>query len=131
MRSKDGFATGARDGLPKSLQRLPGTGRKEEWFDGGICSTLASPFWNTNIPVQEILQKLDTVTAQLETVTNESVREVSILKADLENEQEARRGWQDKAATQRERLSLMVCHSQALYGCGSSLGRNRHGLCLC
>jgi hypothetical protein len=71
------------------------------------------------------------VTAQLEAVTKESAREVSVLKADLENEKEARRGWQDKAATQRERLSLMVCHSQALHGCGSSLSRNRHGLCLC
>ena len=71
------------------------------------------------------------MTAQLETVTNESAREVSVLKADLENEKEARRGWQDKAAMQRERLSSMVCHSQALYGCGSSLDRNRRGLCLC
>lgn len=131
MRSRDGSATGAGNGLSKSLQGLPGTGRKEEWVDGGTCSSSASPFRTTNIPVQEILQKLDTVTAQLETVTKESAREVSVLKADLENEKEARRGWQDKAATQRELLSSMVCHSQVLYGCGSSLGRNRHGLCLC
>ncbi|PMD21780.1 hypothetical protein NA56DRAFT_645570 [Hyaloscypha hepaticicola] len=81
--------------------------------------------------MEEILQKLDTVTAQLETVTNESAREVSVLKADLEDQKKARRGWQDEAAAQRERLASMVCHSQALYGCGSSLGRNRHGLCLC
>jgi hypothetical protein len=44
MRSKDGFATGAGDGLPKSLQGLPGTGRKEEWVGGGTCSSSASPF---------------------------------------------------------------------------------------
>jgi hypothetical protein len=44
MKSKDGFATGAGDGLPKSHQGLPGTGRKEEWVDGGTCSSSASPF---------------------------------------------------------------------------------------
>jgi hypothetical protein len=48
-------------------------------------------------------------------VTKENSREVSILKADLESEKEARRGWQDKAVTLRGSLSSMVCNSQALY----------------
>ncbi len=52
--------------------------------------------------------KLDTVTAQLDMVKSDSTREVSILKADLENEREARRNWQDKAGTLRERISAMV-----------------------
>ncbi len=71
------------------------------------------------------------MTAQLESVTKESAREVSVLKADLESEKEARRVWQDKAAVQRGRLLSMVCYTQVLYGYGSSFGRNRHGLCLC
>jgi hypothetical protein len=62
--------------------------------------------------LQEILQKLDAVTAQLDTATKKNAREVSILKADLESEKEARRGWQDKAVTQRDRLLLMVCSSR-------------------
>jgi hypothetical protein len=57
---------------------------------------------------QEILAKLDAVTARLDTVANESARETSILKADLESEKEARRAWQDKSATLRDRLSSMV-----------------------
>lgn len=59
--------------------------------------------------------KLNAATAQLHTVTKESAREVSILKADLESEKEARRGWQDKAVTLRERLTSMVCKSEPLY----------------
>jgi hypothetical protein len=59
--------------------------------------------------LQDILAKLGDVTARLDTVTNESAKEVSILKADLESEKEARRAWQDKAGTLRERLSSMVC----------------------
>jgi hypothetical protein len=65
--------------------------------------------------LEEILQNLDVVMAQLDTVTKENSREVSILKADLESEKEARRGWQDKAVTLRGSLSSMVCNSQALY----------------
>ncbi|KAE9364678.1 hypothetical protein N431DRAFT_421835 [Stipitochalara longipes BDJ] len=57
--------------------------------------------------VEEILIKLDAVEAQLDTVVKDSAREVSILKADLESEKEARRGWQDKAGTLRERISSM------------------------
>ena len=57
---------------------------------------------------QEILAKLDAVTARLDTVANESAREASILKADLESEKEARRAWQDKSATLRDRLSSRV-----------------------
>jgi hypothetical protein len=52
--------------------------------------------------------KLDAVTAQLDMVTSDSTREMSILKADLENEIEARRNWQDKAGALRERISAMV-----------------------
>jgi hypothetical protein len=81
--------------------------------------------------LEEILQKLDVVTAQLDTVRKESAREVSILKADLESEKEARRGWQDKAVTLRGSLSSMVCNSQACITVGSLHGRNNHGLCLC
>jgi len=55
-----------------------------------------------------LLAKLDAVTARLDTVANESAREASILKADLESEKEARRAWQDKSATLRDRLSSMV-----------------------
>jgi hypothetical protein len=65
--------------------------------------------------LEEILQNLDVVMAQLDAVTKENSREVSILKADLESEKEARRGWQDKAVTLRGSLSSMVCNSQALY----------------
>jgi hypothetical protein len=57
-----------------------------------------------------MLEKLDAVTSQLDTVTKESARELSVLKADFENEKESRRGWQDKAVTLREHLSSMVCH---------------------
>ena len=59
---------------------------------------------------QEILAKLSTVTLQLENVTRERVDEVSVLKADLESEKVARRGWQDKAGTLRERLLEMVIY---------------------
>ena len=58
--------------------------------------------------LQDILDKLDLVTVQLETVTKESAKEVSVLKSDLESEKEARRTWQDKAVLSRERLSVMV-----------------------
>jgi hypothetical protein len=51
---------------------------------------------------------LETVSAQLDNVTKDRTREVSILKADLESEREARRGWQEKAGTLREQLSSMV-----------------------
>ncbi|KUJ17501.1 uncharacterized protein LY89DRAFT_781698 [Mollisia scopiformis] len=46
--------------------------------------------------IEEMLSKLDTVTADLERVTQDRAREVSILKADLETEREARRGLQEK-----------------------------------
>jgi len=52
--------------------------------------------------------KLDGVAAQLDIVTKEKEREVSILKADLESEKVARRGWQDKEGSLRERLLSMV-----------------------
>jgi hypothetical protein len=51
---------------------------------------------------------LETVSTQLDNVTKDRTREVSILKADLESEREARRGWQEKAGTLREQLSLTV-----------------------
>ena len=41
-------------------------------------------------------------------MTRERAREVSVLEADLESEKEARRGWQDKAGTLREKLTGMV-----------------------
>ena len=47
-------------------------------------------------------------------MTKESAREVSILKADLESEKEARRVWQDKAGKLRERISSMVHNSSAI-----------------
>jgi hypothetical protein len=51
---------------------------------------------------------LEAVSTQLENVTKDRTREVSILKADLESEREARRGWQEKAGTLREQLSSVV-----------------------
>jgi hypothetical protein len=51
---------------------------------------------------------LEAVSTQLENVTKDRTREVSILKADLESEREARRGWQEKAGTFREQLSSVV-----------------------
>jgi hypothetical protein len=51
------------------------------------------------------------VTAELALVSKDRTREVSILSADLENEREARRGWQDKAVTFRQSLSKMVSDS--------------------
>jgi hypothetical protein len=54
------------------------------------------------------LASLEAVSAQLDNVTKDRTREVSILEADLESEREARRGWQAKAGTLREQLSLMV-----------------------
>lgn len=41
-------------------------------------------------------------------MSKDRAKEVSILSADLENEREARRGWQDKAVTFRQSLSKMV-----------------------
>ncbi|KAF8848884.1 hypothetical protein BDZ45DRAFT_680905 [Acephala macrosclerotiorum] len=57
--------------------------------------------------IEEILSKLDEVATELDVVTMDRAREVSILSADLENEREARRGWQDKAVTLRQGLSNM------------------------
>jgi len=57
--------------------------------------------------VEEILASLEAVSARLDNVTKDRTREVSILKADLESEREARRGWQEKAGTLREQLSSM------------------------
>jgi hypothetical protein len=54
------------------------------------------------------LERLDVLIAKLESVTKEKERDVSILKKDLESEQEARRGWQDKALASRERLLAIV-----------------------
>jgi hypothetical protein len=51
---------------------------------------------------------LEAVSTRLENVTKDRTREVSILKADLESEREARRGWQEKAGTLREQLSSVV-----------------------
>jgi hypothetical protein len=81
--------------------------------------------------LQEILEKLDAVTSQLDTVRKKSARELSILKADFESEKEARRGWQDKAVTLRERLSLMVCYLSPQKAVDQFNSRNKHGLCLC
>jgi hypothetical protein len=53
---------------------------------------------------------MDIVTAQLDTVTEEKARDVSNLTADLESEKEARRGWQVKATTLRERVFAMVSY---------------------
>lgn len=75
--------------------------------------------------------KIDAVTAQLDSVTQESATEVSILKADLESEKEARRGWQDKAVTLREQLLSMVCRSRNCTIIDLFYCRNKHGLCLC
>jgi hypothetical protein len=50
------------------------------------------------------------VTAQLDTAVEEKAREVSSLTAELENEQEARRGWQNKVATLRERVFALVSY---------------------
>ncbi|KAH8757115.1 hypothetical protein BGZ57DRAFT_932890 [Hyaloscypha finlandica] len=55
----------------------------------------------------EVLETLDIVKAQLGNVTKERAREVAVLEADLESERDARRGWQDKATTLRERLSSL------------------------
>ena len=108
MQSKYGFTTGARDGLSNSVQRLSGTGRTEDEISRGmVTNNFPSEGCSKFLP-QEILAKLDAVTARLDTVANESVREASILKADLESEKEARRAWQDKSATLRDRLSSMV-----------------------
>ena len=111
MKAKYGFQLSARDGLSKSFQRLPDVGGPEEWVGRGMVAIFPPKL---TYVAQEILGKLDAVTVQLDVVTKESAREVSILKADLESEKEARRGWQDKAATLRDRLSSMVCHSHPL-----------------
>ncbi|KAG0645059.1 hypothetical protein D0Z07_9098 [Hyphodiscus hymeniophilus] len=63
-----------------------------------------------DVLVEEVLAKLSVVTSQLDAVTTERAREVSVLEADLESEKEARRGWQDKAASFRQRLLGMVFH---------------------
>lgn len=57
---------------------------------------------------QEVLDRLAAVTAELKNVTSDRKREVAILTADLESERDARRGLQDKAATLREQLTVMV-----------------------
>jgi hypothetical protein len=57
-----------------------------------------------------VLARLDTVKAELDAVTKEKERDVSLLTKDLESEKEARRGWQDKAIVLRERLSAMVSY---------------------
>lgn len=83
--------------------------------------------------IQEVLAKLNEVTLQLSDVMRERAREVSILQADLESEKEARRRWQDKAGTLRERLSEMVVSSiieQSSF-IADFASRSRHGLCLC
>lgn len=72
--------------------------------------TLPWPYLQPTIYIQEILDKLDIVTKQLNIATEEKVREVSDLTAELENEQEARRGWQNKATTLRERVLAMVSY---------------------
>jgi hypothetical protein len=53
---------------------------------------------------------LDITKAQLDNVTKERAREVAVLEADLENERDARRGWQDKATNLRGRLSSLVLY---------------------
>jgi hypothetical protein len=73
-----------------------------------MCAQGYGPDERLIFAIQEILEKLDAVTGQLNAVTKEKARDVSILMADLESEKEARRGWQDKAATLRERLVAMV-----------------------
>ncbi|KAF8851374.1 hypothetical protein BDZ45DRAFT_679155 [Acephala macrosclerotiorum] len=55
--------------------------------------------------IEEILNKLDDVTARLETVTQDRAKEVSTLSADLEAEREIRRGLQGKAEILRQNLS--------------------------
>ncbi len=55
-----------------------------------------------------MLEALDAVNAQLDHLTEKRELEVSVLEADLDSEKEARRGWQDKAAVLREKLSDMV-----------------------
>ena len=55
---------------------------------------------------------METVSVQLDAVTREREKHVSVLRADLESERESRRGWQDKAQVSQERLSSMVWNCQ-------------------
>lgn len=57
---------------------------------------------------QEVLSRLDKTTSDLKMMTAERARQVSILNADLANEQESRRSLQQTVTTLRQSLSNMV-----------------------
>jgi hypothetical protein len=59
-----------------------------------------------------VLERLDTVTAELEAVINEKAQDVSKLMADLESEKKVRLIWQEEVKVLDGRLSAMVSHSQ-------------------
>lgn len=87
----------------------------------------------TNNTLQDVLETLDIVKAQLDNVTKERAREVAVLEADLESEKGARRSWQDKATNLRERLLLVVLflRERVLFSAADLLLIGTSAVCAC